>query len=438
MLLFVGEFSPSLARALDAPALTGPSDGLTVNTVDLNWQTPAYALYSTNHYRIQVDNNADFSSPEKDYYPSDNSYSPQNLSEGIYYWHVKAKDETSNWSDWSAASSFILSLADSTTPQATVTPAPAPIPTSTPTPTVTPTITSAPTKAPATFTFSQPPAQINSDQFFTITLNLTGLSPAANYFLKGAFSKGGSTNYFGQTQVGSTWVKNNQSCTSQFLITTDSSGSWTGNLEIMPDSGDSGLTGSGDYLFKIGRYSASCSNLTWSSTATVYINDNRPTAIPIPTPTPTPEPTFPPVSTPGVSLQALETTGSTSLSSLQLPLDLVATSSSVAGVAIYSEPKIGNEPIQPAAGSPPSLLIILGVLVLLFSSVLIVLEQNPTLSKRIKSFKIAPWWLQLPLPRRLKNWAEKWPAKLPEAPSWLSPVRWVRAKLPLFRDLPGD
>jgi len=65
---------------------------------------------SQSAYQVQVDNNSDFSSPEKDsgkVSSSSNSYAPMGLSYNTtYYWRVKVWDSGDESSDWAIGSSF--------------------------------------------------------------------------------------------------------------------------------------------------------------------------------------------------------------------------------------------------------------------------------------------------------------------------------------------
>ena len=150
---------------------------------------------------------------------------------------------------------------------------------STPSPTSTPTQTSAFTPSPPSssnssiFTISNTPSQINSDQQFSITVNLSlPASPNTNFYLKGAFKKSESSNYFGLTKVSGSWIKNGSSYTNQFPITTDSAGNWSGDLEVKPDAEDSGFSGTDNYIFKIGRYKESDNpSVIWSNEVTIKI-----------------------------------------------------------------------------------------------------------------------------------------------------------------------
>ena len=91
-----------------APTLVSPSNGavITDHTPYLDWSKVTAS--STVHYQLQVDNNADFSSPSVNktwvsysYYTVSTS-----LSHGTYYWRVRAVDASGNKSDWTTAWSF--------------------------------------------------------------------------------------------------------------------------------------------------------------------------------------------------------------------------------------------------------------------------------------------------------------------------------------------
>ena len=213
----------------------------------MTWQTPSYTLYSGNAYRVQVDDDSSFSSINKDYYTANTTYSPT-LSDSTWYWKVKAKDSTAIWSDWSSIWSFTLSSTASS-----------PSPSST-------------SSTVSTFIISNVPSSIDSTQTFTVSVNLELSSyPNTKFYLKGAFAKSGSTNYFGYTKVFGNWVKNGSNYLDQYSITTDSLGKWSGNLEIQIDPLDNGYEGTGDYIFKVARYTTS-GGLSWTSEANIKIN----------------------------------------------------------------------------------------------------------------------------------------------------------------------
>lgn len=240
----------NLVLAGSAPTQTSPTDGSTTSSSTLTWQAPSYTLYSGNAYRVQVDDDSSFASINKDYYTANNTYSPT-LTESTWYWRVKAKDSSGTWSDWSGVSQFILSTSSSSY--------------STP--------TSATATSTSTFTISGVPSQIDSTQSFMVAVNIElSSSPNTKFYLKGAFTKSGSTNYFGFTKVSGNWVKNGSSYSSQYEIQTDSTGKWSGNLEIQPDVLDSGYEGTNNYIFKIGKYTSSGSGPTWSNEVNIKIN----------------------------------------------------------------------------------------------------------------------------------------------------------------------
>ncbi|OGE37407.1 hypothetical protein A3B45_03420 [Candidatus Daviesbacteria bacterium RIFCSPLOWO2_01_FULL_39_12] len=252
---------PQAVFAGEPPQLSSPSDGSTVTSSKLEWQIPSYTLYAGNNFRVQVDDDPAFSSLNKDYY-TDNTYYTPTLTEGVWNWRVKAKNADGVWSDWSSIWSFTLSFNTST-------PSPSPTENPVPTPSSTPTPTSSSTSA---FIISGIPSQINSDQSFNVTVNLTlPNNPGTQFYLKGAFKKADGSNYFGYTLVSGSWVKNGSSYSSQYPITTDSAGSWSGNLEVKGDSEDSGFEGTGDYKFRVGRYTSSGSGPTWSNELSIKI-----------------------------------------------------------------------------------------------------------------------------------------------------------------------
>lgn len=227
------------------------------------------------------------SSDYSQYYPinidSSGSWSgtiqAKNDSSSGYYtgagnYSLKIRRYTSSGSSYTWSNELTLTITEPT-------PTPSPSPTTQPAPTPTPTPTTQ-------FTISNIPSSINSDQSFIVDtiLNLPA-NPNSDYYLKGAFLKDGSSNYFGLTQVSSLWVKNSSTYTSQQKITTDSSGSWSGKLSVQPDISDSGFTGTGQYTFKVGRYTSAGSGPTWSNDLTTNIKNISSIQTPTPTPTPT-------------------------------------------------------------------------------------------------------------------------------------------------------
>lgn len=159
-------------------------------------------------------------------------------------------------------------------------------PSSSPTPSPTPTPSDYTASSVSLFTISNTPSQINSDQSVSILVNLSlPDNPNTSFYLKGAFRHPDKpSNYFGLTQVSGEWVKNSSTYTNQYKITTGSSGNWSGNIEVKPDTEDSGFIGEGSYIFKVGRYKdLENSSATWSNEETIKItpieNSNQGTTL---------------------------------------------------------------------------------------------------------------------------------------------------------------
>jgi hypothetical protein len=98
-----GRFSHTQSFTIDttcpsAPALIGPIDNATLSTKPIfSWANVDSAI----SYRIEIDNDPDFSSLEFSSLRSDTSYRISHLPKGTYFWHVQAKDMAGNWGDWS-------------------------------------------------------------------------------------------------------------------------------------------------------------------------------------------------------------------------------------------------------------------------------------------------------------------------------------------------
>jgi len=152
--------------------------------------------------------------------------------------------------------------------------------------------------AATTVSFSNVPKTIDQSQDFEIDVTLFCSGCTSDSYLRGRFYPSG-TSYFGYTQNNSgSWINaSGGNCTEYFKIaSTDlKEGSWTGKLKIKPDISSQYYASPGDYLFKIGRYTGSCST-TWSTDTTISITG--PTNTPTSTVTPTNIPTSTPTNTP--------------------------------------------------------------------------------------------------------------------------------------------
>jgi hypothetical protein len=147
------------------PTLVSPANGSATNdtTPTFSWSAVANAT----RYQVQIDNNADFSSPEKNFHTTSISYTLSvGLAPGTYHWRVRGQNAASPCSfygPWSTVWRFTISggaaaaptPAPTVAPVATATPTsgevprePTAIPSGTPTPTPSETPTPTPTETP--------------------------------------------------------------------------------------------------------------------------------------------------------------------------------------------------------------------------------------------------------------------------------------------------
>lgn len=253
--------------AAGPPILISPPDNsIGIQSPKLVWEYIGECVQSGSCFRVEVDESENFADPQKSTYTNNLNYSPQGLSDGLWNWRVKAKDQTGNWSEWSNVFKFTMTAQSAEAsptnpdPQTTTTPQPSPL-------------SSSSKKPSGHFEIKDIPSEINSDQEFDISVSLN-LPEKTNtgFYLKGAFKKSDSSNYFGFTLNGD-WVKNNSSYSNQYKIPTDSEGKWAGKIKVRPDSLDSGFDGSGNYILKVGRYSDSGSGPVWSNELNIKINE---------------------------------------------------------------------------------------------------------------------------------------------------------------------
>ena len=140
---------------------------------------------------------------------------------------------------------------------------------------------------------------LTSEETLTINIVPTEFTPGETIYIKAAFFKNGSDNYFGFTQKNSDWIKNSETTISQKSVVI---GSWDQNLVSRSDFADSGFQGNGEYLLKVGYYyltsGDNLSSVKWSTNSlTVNLVQPTPTPTPTPTLTPTPAPTTTPAPT---------------------------------------------------------------------------------------------------------------------------------------------
>jgi len=318
--LIVFGFLVTPVYAVNPPSLTSPTDKSTVPNSTLTWETVSEA----SQYRVIVDDEETITSPfVKNYYSTKNQYSPK-LEEKTYYWKVAARDSSDTWSEFSPIWSFTL---NSTTGESD---------------------SSQDTKAATLFESSNIPTEINSDTNFKASIKLETDKPNTKYFLKGAFKKSDGSNYFGETKMNSDWVKNGSSFSSQVSITTDASGMWIGDLEVKPDSEDSGFEGSNEYIFKVAKYSDT-GTLSWSNETKIKINqvEVKPSPFPSTAQSLSPKPT--PIPSPSEELETM----------------VEFFESSIAGIAT-EEPKASSSPLiaGKTQNNPLNIFVILGLILI--------------------------------------------------------------------------
>jgi len=108
-----GEWSEVWSFTIDtkgpiAPTLVSPANTSSTNdnTPTLDWHN----VTDAEEYQIQIDSNSNFTSPQIDKVGITNStYTTlSSLSDGTYYWRVRAKDNLGNWGGWSSGWSFTI------------------------------------------------------------------------------------------------------------------------------------------------------------------------------------------------------------------------------------------------------------------------------------------------------------------------------------------
>jgi len=151
----------------------------------------------------------------------------------------------------------------------------------------------------ASLSIESTPSTVDQSQEFS-TNALLSCSGCSDSYLRGVFYPSG-TSYFGYTQDNSgNWSNSpGSACTTFYkVLQTDLvNGSWSGTLKFKPDKDSSYYNGPGEYTFKVGRYTSSCSSPSaWSNEVTIAITG--PTLTPTPTSNPTSQTTVNPTPTP--------------------------------------------------------------------------------------------------------------------------------------------
>jgi len=88
------------------PSLASPSNG--ANNLNQPIQLDWVNVSGADKYQVQIDNNSNFSSPERDLERSSSYYNVSGLADGmIFYWHVRAHNSC-GWGDWSGTRNFTI------------------------------------------------------------------------------------------------------------------------------------------------------------------------------------------------------------------------------------------------------------------------------------------------------------------------------------------
>lgn len=132
---------------------------------------------------------------------------------------------------------------------------------------------------------------INEYEEILVNASPSGFINEEDVYIKGAFYKEDSSNYFGLTKIGDVWIKNSSPYIDQLKIKPNN---WDGKMIVKSDYSDSGFIGSGSYKLKIGYYyltsGGNISSVNWSNALDVNIVAPVPTPSNSPTPTKTPSP----------------------------------------------------------------------------------------------------------------------------------------------------
>ncbi len=159
------------ATAPSAPA--GLSRTVTGSRVALDWFDGRDKTSGVKQYEVQVDNNADFSSPEYTATPVTSATNFTGLAESGYFWRVRSQDNAGNYSAWSSGSSFAGDLVGNNINNASSLAASPLVPVS---------VTGA-----VGFGDSADVYKLTMASAGTLTLGLTGLSGNANMYLMNSY-----------------------------------------------------------------------------------------------------------------------------------------------------------------------------------------------------------------------------------------------------------
>ncbi len=112
----LASLSAAISAPIPTPTLVSPADGTNINpnlsTLTLRWENSL----SADNFDLQIDNNADFSSPEVSVTVTGNKYSPADLPDNLYWWRVRQR-RTGSVSGWSGAWKFRVDTLEPSPPE---------------------------------------------------------------------------------------------------------------------------------------------------------------------------------------------------------------------------------------------------------------------------------------------------------------------------------
>lgn len=137
---------------------------------------------------------------------------------------------------------------------------------------------------------------INDEYIIHVSLSIN-VTDGTTYYLRGVFYKQGTSDYCGYTWNGATWFNGPYTANEgwkNFLAVPITNNTWNGDLKAKLDTSDSGCKDSGNYGFKVERFTSTSSSGNFDS------QNEQALSIVIPTSTPTPTVTPQPTDTPKV------------------------------------------------------------------------------------------------------------------------------------------
>lgn len=229
----------------------------------------------------------------------------------------------------------------------------------------------------AGLTLSSNQSSINSNDEFNVNINFFISSPnGTTYYLRGAFYQTVG-NYCGFTWNGSNWYNGPYSVNNswqQLLPITVNQGSWSGQLKTRMDTSDGNCQTSGNYYFKVQRYTAGGSS-SFDEQNALSLVASIPTPTPIPTSTPTLKPSDTPIptSTPTTVKTPTPTVFKQTSPTIKITSDVLSESTKASGIKPTDKKKIDNliESQSIDRNFLPKMLIIIGIVIILACAIVI-------------------------------------------------------------------